>query len=72
NFLQKEDVRCRELYIIEETAKYCMKSAFTLWCHLAALASFRLSNNPFINNHLLPLFELGDVLAGTGLSNAIK
>ncbi|WP_413301163.1 acyl-CoA dehydrogenase family protein [Bacillus sp. 1P10SD] len=72
NFLQKEDVRCREIYIIEETAKYCMTSAFTIWCHLAALASFRLSNNPYINNHLLPLFESGDVLAGTGLSNAIK
>lgn len=72
NFLEKKDVRCRELYIIEETAKYCMTSAFTLWCHLAALASFRLSNNPYINNHLLPLFESGDVLAGTGLSNAIK
>ncbi|WP_256358560.1 acyl-CoA dehydrogenase family protein [Bacillus sp. sid0103] len=72
NFLQKEDVRCREIYIIEETAKYCMTSAFTLWFHLAALASFRLSNNPFINNQLLPLFESGDILAGTGLSNAIK
>ncbi|MCM2534970.1 acyl-CoA/acyl-ACP dehydrogenase [Neobacillus pocheonensis] len=72
NFLQKEDVHCRELYIIEETAKYCMTSAFTLWCHLAALASFRLSNNPFISSHLLPLFESGDALAGTGLSNAIK
>ena len=72
NSLQKDDVHFRELYIIEETAKYCMTSAFTLWCHLAALASFRLSNNPYIQNHLLPLLESGDVLAGTGLSNAIK
>jgi hypothetical protein len=70
--LQKEYVSCREIYLIEETAKYCMTSAFTLWCHLSALASARLSNNPFIKNDLLPLLESGDVLGGTGLSNALK
>jgi alkylation response protein AidB-like acyl-CoA dehydrogenase len=69
---QGEYVRCREVYLIEETAKYCMTSAFTLWCHLAALVSMRMSNNPFIKNNLLPLFESGKVLGGTGLSNALK
>jgi hypothetical protein len=72
NNLQKEHVSNRGLYIIEETAKYCMTSAFTLWCHLATLASVRLSNNPIIKNDLLPLFESGEVLGGTGLSNALK
>lgn len=70
--LQKEYVNCREMYLIEETAKYCMTTAFTLWCHLAALASVRLSNNPYILNHLLPSFESGKKLGGTGLSNALK
>ncbi len=72
NFIQQKDVRCRELFLIEETAKFCMTSAFTLWCHLAALASFRLSSNPYIHSNLLPLFESGELLAGTGISNAIK
>ncbi|WP_338448965.1 acyl-CoA dehydrogenase family protein [Niallia oryzisoli] len=70
--LQKENIRCREIYLIEETARYCMTSAFTLWCHLAALTSARLSNNPFVKNELLPLLESGEVLGGTGLSNALK
>lgn len=64
---QEEYVRCREIYLIEETAMYCITSAFTLWCHLAALVSMRLSNNPFIKNNLLPLLEKGKVLGGTGL-----
>ncbi|MBS4215087.1 MULTISPECIES: acyl-CoA dehydrogenase family protein [Neobacillus] len=72
NGLQKEHVNNREMYLIEETAKYCMTSAFTLWCHLAGLASVRLSNNFFINKNLLPLLESGDKLVGTGLSNALK
>lgn len=70
--LQKEDRRFRELQLIEETAKYCMTSAFILWCHLGALTSVRMSNNLFIKNELLPLLETGKVLGGTGLSNALK
>lgn len=72
NGLQKEYVKYREMYLIEETAKNCMTTAFTLWCHLAALASVRLSNNPYISNHLLPSLESGEKLGGTGLSNALK
>lgn len=72
NNLQKEYIRCREIYLIEEAARYCMTSAFTIWCHLAALASARLSNNPFVKNELLPLLESGEILGGTGLSNALK
>lgn len=72
NNIQKELVSYGDIYLIEETAKYCMTSAFTLWCHLAALSSVRLSNNPVLKNDLLPLLESGDVLGGTGLSNALK
>jgi alkylation response protein AidB-like acyl-CoA dehydrogenase len=69
---KKEDIRFREVQLIEETAKYCMTSAFALWCHLGALTSVRMSNNLFIKNELLPLLESGEILGGTGLSNALK
>lgn len=72
NNAKKEDVRFRELQLIEETAKYCMTSAFVLWCHLGALTSARMSNNLFIKNELLPSLESGEILGGTGLSNALK
>ena len=36
-----------ELQLIEGTSKYCMTTAFTLWCHLGALTSVRMSNNLF-------------------------
>lgn len=70
--LIKEYVNCKEINLIEEVAKHCMTSAFILWCHLAALATVKLSNNPFIKYELLPLLESGDVIGATGLSNALK
>lgn len=70
--IQKGLVSYRDIYLIEETAQHCMTSAFVIWCHLAALASVRLSNNPVIKEELLPLLESGDVIGGTGLSNALK
>lgn len=72
NNAKREDVRFRELLLIEETAKYCMTSAFALWCHLGALTSIRMSNNLFIKSELLPSLESGEILGGTGLSNALK
>lgn len=72
NKIQKELVSYRDIYLIEETAQYCMTSAFVIWCHLAALASVRLSKNPVIKEELLPFLESGDVIGGTGLSNALK
>ncbi|WP_019153585.1 acyl-CoA dehydrogenase family protein [Robertmurraya massiliosenegalensis] len=65
-------IRLKEITLIEETAEYCMTSAFLLWCHLATLASVRLSNNPYIKNELLPILERGEAFGGTGLSNALK
>ncbi|RFB13632.1 acyl-CoA dehydrogenase [Bacillus sp. HNG] len=70
--LQNEFVRYREALLIQETAKHCMTSAFTLWCHLAATSTIRLSNNPYLIKELLPLLESGEVLGGTALSNALK
>src|ERR1700719_1480688 len=68
----KEDVRFREIQLIEGTAKFCMTSAFIIWCHLGAITSLRMCNNLSIKNELLPLLEKGEVLGGTGLSNALK
>ncbi|OIK05662.1 acyl-CoA dehydrogenase family protein [Bacillus sp. MUM 13] len=70
--LPKGSLRYREIDLIQETANHCMTTAFTEWCHLAALTALRLSSNPFIKNDLLPALELGEILGGTGLSNALK
>lgn len=70
--LEIEDIRSREICLIEETAKHCMTSAFILWCHLGALTSVRISNNLFIKYKVLPFLENGELIGGTGLSNALK
>lgn len=70
--LMMEYVSCKHINLIEEVAKYCMTSAFILWCHLAALATVKSSNNPFIKYELLPLLESGELIGATGLSNALK
>jgi alkylation response protein AidB-like acyl-CoA dehydrogenase len=72
NDLPKEYISHQEVRFIEKTANYCMTSAFILWCHLAALSSVRMSSNPYIKKNLLPLLESGEILGGTGLSNALK
>lgn len=62
----------KEMKLVEETAKVCMTTAFCLWCHLAGLTYIRNTNNSTIKNRLLPLFENGELLAATGLSNPMK
>lgn len=58
--------------LVEETAKVCMTTAFTIWCHLAALTYLRTCENAYLKNLLLPLLENGKVLGATGLSNPMK
>jgi hypothetical protein len=72
NGLPIEVVRTREIQLIEKTATFCMTTAFLLWCHLAALASVRMTTNLYIKENLLPQLESGEILGGTGLSNALK
>ncbi len=67
-----QEVFVRELHLIEATAKTCMTTAFCLWCHVAALTYIRNSENDTLQQELLPLFENGDILGGTGLSNPMK
>lgn len=68
---QKEYI-LQEMKVVEETAKWCMTTAFCLWCHLAALTYVRNSNNLSLKNKLLPLLENGKILGATGLSNPMK
>ena len=61
-----------EMYLVEETAKVCMTTAFCLWCHLAALTYVRQTKNDKFKENLLSSLENGEILAGTGLSNPMK
>jgi len=70
--LPATDVLIREMKLVEETAKVCMTTAFTIWCHLAALTYLRTCENTYLKNLLLPLLENGKVLGATGLSNPMK
>lgn len=70
--MTKEELLLREMYLVRETAKVCMTTAFNLWCHLASLTYIRNSHNPFLKNEILPSLENGSLLGGTGLSNPMK
>lgn len=61
-----------ELFIVSETAKTCMTTAFCIWCHLAALTYVRKSENVLLQKEILASLENGQLLAGTGLSNPMK
>lgn len=60
------------MYVVEETAKVCMTTAFCVWCHLAALTYLRKTKNEVLKNKLLPLLEAGTIIGATGLSNPMK
>lgn len=61
-----------EMYLVEETAKVCMTTAFCLWCHLAAMTYIRNTKNKVLQNEVLHKLESGAMIAGTGLSNPLK
>lgn len=68
----EKETLSEELFIVSETAKTCMTTAFCLWCHLAALTYVRKSENALLKEGLLASLESGQLLAGTGLSNPMK
>lgn len=68
----EKETLSEELFIVSETAKTCMTTAFCLWCHLAALTYVRKSENAQLQERLLDSLESGQLLAGTGLSNPMK
>ncbi|OAK69084.1 acyl-CoA dehydrogenase family protein [Lederbergia galactosidilytica] len=61
-----------EYYMVKETAKICMTTAFCLWCHLAALTYIRHSENEHLKATILPKLESGALLGATALSNPLK
>ncbi|WNS75805.1 acyl-CoA dehydrogenase [Bacillus sp. DTU_2020_1000418_1_SI_GHA_SEK_038] len=70
--LPKGERLSREVYLVKETAKVCMTTAFNIWCHLASLTYIRNTDNPFLKHEILPYLESGELLGGTGLSNPMK
>lgn len=59
-------------WLIEETAKVCMTTAFCLWCHLASITYITHSNNTTLKQTTLPKLISGELIAATGLSNPLK
>lgn len=70
--LKTNDVSLHEFQLTEDVANVCMTTAFTLWCHLAALTYLRHTKNDYLRTEILPSLENGSILAGTGLSNPMK
>ncbi|MGE7121650.1 acyl-CoA dehydrogenase family protein [Peribacillus sp. NPDC046944] len=68
----EKEILLDEMYVVKETAKVCMTTAFCLWCHLAALTYIRNTDNVEMKTRLLSAFENGEVLGATGLSNPMK
>ncbi|NMG46284.1 acyl-CoA dehydrogenase [Aromatoleum toluvorans] len=58
--------------VIEEVAKECVSSAFTVWCQTACARYLQLSDNEALKRAFLPRIAAGEVLVGTGLSNTVK
>lgn len=70
--LNDKEMIFHRLRLVEETAKVCMTTGFTLWCHLAALTYLQKSGDQFLKETLLRSLETGQLLGGTGLSNPMK
>ncbi len=62
----------RNLWLIEEVAGACNSTAFALWCHLTGLTYVQEGESNYLKETLLNKLESGQVLCGTGLSNAMK
>lgn len=68
----KAEIILDRVFVVEETAKVCMTTAFCIWCHLAAITYLTNSDNQHLKQHTLPKLIAGDVIAGSGLSNPLK
>lgn len=70
--LPQEKRRTHTLQLIETVAEVCNSTAFSLWCHFAAMNYVRKGQSEYLKQSILPLLENGDLLGGTGLSNPMK
>lgn len=70
--LNEKEALLKRLKLIEMSAKYCVSTSFLIWCHTTSISFIINSNNSYLKEKLLPLMENGQLLGGTGLSNAMK
>ncbi len=66
------DLWAKTLVLIEETAAVCGTTAFSVWCHTAAMVYVRNGSSAYLKSKILPLLERGERLGATGLSNPMK
>lgn len=62
----------RKLRLIETVSQTCNSTAFLVWCHLTGLSYVAHGESRYLLERLLPRLESGEILCGTGLSNAMK
>ncbi|WP_018412861.1 acyl-CoA dehydrogenase family protein [Methyloversatilis thermotolerans] len=58
--------------VMDEVARECVSTAFTVWCQTACARYIQQSDNEGLKRSLLPRVLSGERLAGTGLSNTLK
>ncbi|MEM9267071.1 MAG: acyl-CoA dehydrogenase family protein [Cyanobacteria bacterium P01_F01_bin.13] len=57
---------------IEEISKDCLSTGFITWCQVACTWYLENTENTALKAEMLPKVAIGQVLAGTGLSNPMK
>lgn len=57
---------------IEAVSKSCLSTGFITWCQVACTWYLQNTQNSELQKQLLPAVALGQVMAGTGLSNPMK
>lgn len=62
----------KDLLLIEEAGSHCGSTAFLLWGHTTAMLYCAAAQAPYLRQEILPALARGDLLGGTGLSNAMK
>ncbi|WP_103035519.1 acyl-CoA dehydrogenase family protein [Castellaniella caeni] len=61
-----------QVEIIAQVARTCGTTAFTVWCQSSCVWYLRQSHNTAAQARYLPALARGELLAGTGMSNAVK
>lgn len=67
-----ETTLTKRINVVEQTAKYCMTTAFCIWCHLSVITYISQSENNVLKKKVLPFLLKGELIGGTALSNPMK
>jgi alkylation response protein AidB-like acyl-CoA dehydrogenase len=62
----------KRVEVLRSVARGCLATAFLVWCQTAAVVYLRTGDSEHLRRELLPGLESGEILGGTGLSNAMK